>query len=365
MLILRLGLGTAEASFGPGIPLYLSWFFKRDELARRTGLFIAAAPLANSFAGSLAWLILRFASQSSIDGWRLLFIAEGFPNIVLAVLAWYVIPDSPGSAVWLDRREREIATLRLQEGQSRSNADAKERETKKELEWSKIVSTLIDPKSYIVASILFSLNVAFSSLPVFLPTIVENMGFSALSAQGMSAFPNLFAFVIVLVTATLSDHFKSRSVPLIIHALMAMSGYALLAAAPRMAHSLRYLCLFTMTAGFFSAVTMVIVWTVNIQESDEGKAVGSSILQVFGHLGSLVGQQLYPDSGAPYYAKSHAICAFFLAMAALMAFVLRMVLRAANRSQSRITARQAFRKAEEDDAPFVRGNIADEFSYIL
>ena len=366
MFFLRLCLGVAEASFGPGIPFYLSLFFKREELARRTGFFIAAAPLANSLAGGMAWLILQFSSRTNIDGWRLLFLVEGFPNIVLAVVAWHVIPDSPETIPWLNPRERNIASMRLQKIQKQHSASRinLRENSRSHLDWAKVSSTLKDPKSYLVAAILFSLNVAFSSLPVFLPTIVENMGFSPLSAQGMSAFPNLVAFGVVIVTASLSDRFESRSVPLMIHALLAMSGYALLAVAPRMPHLLRYLCLFPMMAGFFSAVTMVIVWTVNNQESDEGKAIGSSILQVFGHVGSLFGQQLYPDTSAPYYVTSHAICALSMALAAALTFVLRVLLQSAN--EKRLIQGM---KVGEDDEPFIpisrREFMSNEFMYIL
>lgn len=324
MLSLRLCLGIAEAAFGPGIPFYLSFFFRRNELARRTGIFIAAAPLANTFSGSLAWLILRVARSSSIDGWRLLFIAEGFPNIILALIAFHIIPDSPSTATWLTPKERHIAARRLSTPRTTSKPPKKS----PTLSWRNILLALKDPKSYLLASILFSLNVAFSSLPVFLPTIVSGMGFSALSAQGLSAFPNLAAFASVLLTSHLSDTYRSRSWPLVFHALLAGTGYATLALAPalRLPYLLRYLCLFPLTAGFFSAVTMVIVWTVNNQESDEGKAVGSSVLQVFGHVGSLVGQQLYPDEGAPGFVTSHAVCAGFMVVAAGMAMVLRWVL---------------------------------------
>ena len=57
MLVLRALPGVGEAAFSPEVPFLLSFFFKRDELAFRTGLFISAAHLATSFASSLAWLI--------------------------------------------------------------------------------------------------------------------------------------------------------------------------------------------------------------------------------------------------------------------------------------------------------------------
>ncbi|KAG9979522.1 MFS general substrate transporter, partial [Aureobasidium melanogenum] len=87
MLILRILLGISEAAFGPGVPFYLSFFFKRNELAFRTGLFISAAPLASSFASTLAFAIVKLGKNTAIESWRILFIIEGFPSVLVAVWA--------------------------------------------------------------------------------------------------------------------------------------------------------------------------------------------------------------------------------------------------------------------------------------
>ena len=76
ILVLRVFLGIGEAAF-VGIPFYLSFFFRKDELAFRIGLFISAAPLATSFASSLAYAIVRFGDGTGIASWRLLFLVEG------------------------------------------------------------------------------------------------------------------------------------------------------------------------------------------------------------------------------------------------------------------------------------------------
>jgi cyanate permease len=72
----------------------------------------------------------------------------------------------------------------------------------------------------------FSSNVAFASMPVFLPTILRDMGHTALTAQALTAPPYLFAFVAVLVTAYLSDRHQSRAFYIVLHALLAAAGYA-------------------------------------------------------------------------------------------------------------------------------------------
>ena len=170
MVVLRALLGLSEAAFGPGVPFYLSFFYRRNELATRVGLFISAAPLATSFASSLAYVIVQVAERSNIAGWRLLFLVEGFPSMIVAVFAWYYLPDNPSTARYFTNREKKVALLRVRKEKM---AGLKGREEKKGLQWKQILKTLMDPKCYITAAMFFSCNVAFSSLPVFLPTIIN------------------------------------------------------------------------------------------------------------------------------------------------------------------------------------------------
>jgi MFS family permease len=146
MVFLRAALGITEAAFGPGVPFYLSLFYKREELAFRTGLFISAAPLASSFASSLAWLIVKTSSDGPIAPWRALFLVEGFPSVIVAVFAWFLIPDSPGTASFLEPRQRMVAQARMGNG-GRSDYPGDRRR----FNWSEVGKTLADPKAYITA----------------------------------------------------------------------------------------------------------------------------------------------------------------------------------------------------------------------
>ena len=251
----------------------------------------------------------------------MLFIIEGFPSVLVAVWAWYWIPDSPASTPWLNARERKVATLRMRKKLQVEIAHG-------HLDWTQVRKTLSDPKSYLTAAIFFSCNVAFSSMPVFEPIIVKSIGYPPVVAQGLSALPHLFAFVVVLVVAITSDRLRTRSYPIMTVALMAMSGYILLALAEslNLAHVLRYMCLFPITAGFFSAVTLTITWTLDNQQSDEGKGTGVAMLNYIGQLGPFVGTGLYPARDAPYYTMGHAVCACFMGLIVVLTVVLRKLL---------------------------------------
>ena len=76
----------------------------------RCGMFASAAPLASTFAGALAYGIT--SGHSSLSNWRLLFLVEGLPTILLAPVAFFFIPDSPDEARFLNVEEKAIAKAR-------------------------------------------------------------------------------------------------------------------------------------------------------------------------------------------------------------------------------------------------------------
>lgn len=103
----RVCLGIVESMYGPGVPLYLSYFYPREKLGLRTGIFLSGAALANAYGGALAYGISQ--ARGSIAPWKILFIVEGVPTCLITLCAWFFIPDTPQKARFLNEREREIA----------------------------------------------------------------------------------------------------------------------------------------------------------------------------------------------------------------------------------------------------------------
>jgi len=354
LLVLRAILGISEAAFSPGVPFYLSFFYRREELALRAGIQVSAAPLAASFAGSLAYLITKLGRNGPFSPWRLLFLAEGFPSVLVAVVAWHIIPDNVATAKFLTARERKIASFRLRKQAGR---DAGDKETfdetlpavrkttyAKRLNWREMLETVQDPKCYLTAFMFLLCNIAFASMPVFLPTVIHSMGYSTLASQALSAPPYIFSFIVVLLTARASDSLQTRSVFVVFHAIMAFLGYAIIALLGQMgrgsnaANQARYLAIFPATAGFFSAITIIITWTMNNQESDAKKGMGMTILNIIGQCGPLIGTRLYPDSEGPFYVRGMTVCAMAMLLVAILAGVLRAVLVRTNAARAKSAA---------------------------
>ncbi|KAL8633787.1 hypothetical protein Q9189_000523 [Teloschistes chrysophthalmus] len=328
----------------------------REELAYRIGLQISAAPLATSFASSLAWLITKLGQNSAIAPWRMLFLVEGLPSVLASVVAWFYIPNSPGEARYLSKRERRVAVLRLQVGRSNSEHGKGGRK----FNWNEIWEALRDPKCYLTAVMFCSCNVAFSSLPVFLPTIINDMGYSSLRSQILSAPPYLLAFLVVLLTSFYSDRLSNRSLFICFHAVLAALGYASIAIAGAFEAGpmWRYWGVYPAACGFFSAVTLLITWTINNQESNTKKGTGVAILNIVGQLGPFIGTALYPESDKPFYVRGMTACALFMILVAALSLWLRRILRRKNAEIGDVSYAVIEDDADENkDEPHERSNM--------
>lgn len=157
MMVCRFFLAVAEAAYAPGIPYLLSFYYMRDELGLRCGIYFAAAPIATCFAGALAYGIT--SGHAALENWRLLFLVEGLPSIAMAFVAFYFMPDSPEKARFLNEEEKEAAKVRAirqvgQEGADRVGS----------INFQEVGLALMDVRNWITAV----------SLPTSCPSLVHS-----------------------------------------------------------------------------------------------------------------------------------------------------------------------------------------------
>jgi hypothetical protein len=189
---------------GTGVALYLSYFYPREDVGFRHSWFVCGSAISSAIAGSVACGIQQ--AKTSIASWRLIFIVEAAPTrktsvqtgqegrladhtllpssvlVGIAVFLW--LPDSIASARFLTPREKKIAEARLY----RATIDVERTKEdphagafsfiKNRLDVSNFVSALKDPFSYVSAILLFILNVGYSSIPAYLPVILQGMGYT-------------------------------------------------------------------------------------------------------------------------------------------------------------------------------------------
>lgn len=140
LMACRFFLGLTETMFGPGIPLYFSFFWPRRLMGLRFGIFLSGAALANAYSGALAYAISHI--HSFVAPWKILFIIEGAPTALLAVVCWFFLPDSPREARFLTPREREIAVHLANDSQAQPQEPGK-----RGIHWQSLMAAFADYRS--------------------------------------------------------------------------------------------------------------------------------------------------------------------------------------------------------------------------
>jgi hypothetical protein len=278
---------------------------------------------------------------------------EGIPTIFLAVIAYIYLPASPGECRFLDASQNSIISARALRGRGDDHV--------RSFKPRQIFAALYDYKNYLQAVIIFCLNCAFGSLPAYLPTILTDMGYTSLDAQGLSACPQLAAFFACVGASFLSDRLRTRGVLVVVFSVVGAAGYVMLATVS--ATGVRYFATFLVCAGVFPAVAITFTWVTDNQGSSSKRGAGLAIFGMIGQCGPILGSHIFPKSEAPYYEKGMWICAGVLLFAAATAAVLSLCLRWQNRRRDRMHG-----KSDLDHMPTDIADVGDAhpmYRYVL
>ncbi|MGA9963908.1 MAG: MFS transporter [Terriglobales bacterium] len=270
----RLLLGAAEAGFFPGVVVYLSHWFIREDRAKAGSNFMAAIPLSFIVGSPLAGWILGHP-WLGVDGWRWLFVLEGMPAILLGTVAFFYLTDWPRDAAWLAPEQRQWIERKLEE--------EKPVNPKKITAWQALLSGPV----LLLASVAFLEYFVAYTVAFWLPTILKRMsGFSDVRVGVLGMLPYVAGLFAMLINGWHSDRTQERrwhsAVPLFI-AAAALLGLITLPVSTQMS-----VALFTMllcVSGF-----LPVFWAMPSEIlSESAAAAGVGLINAVGSVAGFAG----------------------------------------------------------------------------
>ncbi|KAL1917030.1 uncharacterized protein VTP21DRAFT_5228 [Calcarisporiella thermophila] len=343
LLIARFFLGVTESGLFPGIIFYLSLWYTRNEQTIRISLFFAAATISGAFGGVLAYGIIQMAGIQGLKGWQWIFILEGLPTILVAIVSYFYLPDFPENSRFLNAREKLLCVSRLKK-------DGRQ-EGKVKFSWHQFFMVLKDWKIPMHMLIYITTSIPLYSLSLFLPSIINQLGFKdKLTAQLMSAPPYVIACLFCVLTAISADRNCERGLHVAIPSLVGCIGYILLVALQPYGAVSLYIATIITTTGVFSTVPAMLSWfTCNIGGQTK-RAVASAAIIAFGNIGGAIGGQIYrEDDKASGYIRGHIICMSCLFVAFIACCLFKWLLIRENGRRDRLTPEEYAREAAGED----------------
>lgn len=312
LLVARLALGVCEAAFGPSVVLYFSFYYTKSEYGTRVAYWFGFAAVAGAFGGLLAYGIQN--AEVLIAHWRLLFLLEGLPTVLLGTLCLFILPGRPESTDFLTPAERKLAVERINRGTS-SDIGAT-------VNYAHVVAAFLDWRIYVAGIIYFGLNCALGSLSAFLPTIISTMGFGSVALSQLMVVPPYAAAGLALVVFSyLSDKMRIRGLFIVAGCTLGGIGYLILLGVTHNQH-VRYFSTFCVAIGTYTSIALVLAWFTHNLGSETKRATGMPLFGAIGQCGSILGSHLYPLTEGPGYRRGFGTSGSLMFLAAICAFIL-------------------------------------------
>jgi len=258
-------------------------------------------------------------SLLGLHAWQWLFVLEGLPVCVLAVAVLKLLPDSPEQAAWLSETEKRTITAGL------ANDIVAEK--------SDLGVALCDARVLAIAFAGLGRGAALYGATLWMPLIVQAMGFSNLLVGFIVPVPYLASVVAIILWGYSSDRSGDRIWHVALPTLLAAFGF--FGAAVFTDDTLVLLCLTLAMMGLTAAASPHFVLASSFLRGSA--AAGSIALLNSGtSLGGFVGPFLVGvlRDQTGNYALAMAVLAFGLLVSALVILGVARILRPAETTAS-------------------------------
>ena len=276
----RFLLGLAEAGYVPGILLYLTFWFRQRELAQAIALFMTAVPVTSFVGAPLSGLILDHVYWLGVSSWRWLLMLEGVPAVVCGLLTYFLLPNRPAEARFLNQEEKDWISAELS------------REERQKLAKHRIsaVQVFTNGRVWHLISIGFALFVGVYTINFWTPQLVKSLlaGYSNTVIGLVVMIPNLAALSAMFFVSRSSDRKLERRYHAAIPAIV--GGAALLSLGTTQSVLISVALLSFAAAGVFSFYGPYLALPCEFL-TGLSAASGIALINSFSHLGAFVGPQ--------------------------------------------------------------------------
>ncbi|CCT61143.1 hypothetical protein IAQ61_005038 [Plenodomus lingam] len=329
----RFFLGFVEAAYFPGCLFYLSTWYTRKELGLRTAVLYSGSLISGAFGGLItAGITSNMDYTSGLRAWRWVFILEGIITVVIACVAFFILPNFPRTTSWLTEEERQLAVYRLEEDIGEDDWTS----TESQSFFGGLKLALLDIKTWILMILLLSI-VSSASVTNFFPTVVKTLGYDNIKTLLLTAPPYVLAVITTFANAWHADRTGERFFHIVLPLCVGVAAFILAAATTSIAP--RYVAMMLMVPGVYTGYVVALAWISNsIPRPPAKRAAALAFINAVSNTSSIYASYMYeqPPSGQqPDLTVPLSVDCGTAALAIIMTVIMRIILRRLNKKLER------------------------------
>jgi hypothetical protein len=303
---------------------------------------------------------------------------EGLATIFVGIASYWMVHDFPAEATFLtpDDRARVLRRLRADEQASASHESFQMKYFWQAVtDWKTLCFAVIymgaDGALYGTISTPFESNktrlthsfhycTAFS---LFLPTIIQQLGYTSTTANLLSVPPYAAAAVATVLIGYIADRTQQRGLCNIFASLFGIAGFSMLLGSGKPA--IQYAGVFLGALGIYPCVANTISWTSNNVEGVYKRGVMIGCVIGWGNLNGVVSSNIYRARDKPRYFLGHGVVLAYMTLFLLGGSVVTRMLLVRENVKRRAGKRDVWVEGKSEQEVLEMGDRKPDFLYTL
>ncbi|KIJ13998.1 hypothetical protein PAXINDRAFT_13121 [Paxillus involutus ATCC 200175] len=357
---LRVCLGVAEAGLFPGVAYYLTMWYPKYMYQYRVALFSAASTMAGAASGFLSFPLSHMGGVGGLEAWSWIFnagepaqILSGIVTTLAALTIAVFMADYPSTAKFLTEEQQSFVIQKRRRDTIQDQDDGQHAARQ-------VWEAFTDWQVWASCFVLISLTSPVYGITYFLPTLINDFGYSPTNTQLLTIPPYVVVSIVTLVFAHYSDKIKLRWPFIFAAQSISLTGYLINIsnASSGVKYFGLYLCLIGSSGGS-GAVT----WLANNLGGKYKRATGMAVQITVGNMGGAFASNIYRSQDAPRYLLGHGLEIMFIGMGLIAVQITVLVYKRIN---SRRDHEELVRREKGQDVDDVgKGDRALSFRYTL
>ncbi|RTE79840.1 hypothetical protein BHE90_005686 [Fusarium euwallaceae] len=304
-------LGLLMGGFIPDIVLWLTYFYKSNELPIRLAFFWTALSTSNIVGSLLAAGILQMRGVAGLGGWRWLFILEAAGTFIVGLFSWVLMPPGPcqtkswfrGKDGWFTEHEEYIMVNRLLRDDP-SKGDMNNRQAVNLPRLWKAVKDWEQWPLYIIGLMVY---IPPSPFNTYLSYILRQIGFSVFKAN-LLAIPSQFLYAVNLLIITwVSERVKERGMLSSLSNIWIFPWVLALVVLPAdMSPWVRY-ALITGLLSYPYCHAILVGWNAKNSNSVRTRAISAALYNMFVQTGNIAASNIFREDDKPLYRRGNRV----------------------------------------------------------
>jgi hypothetical protein len=245
--------------------------------------------------------------------------------VVVSLASYFFIHNYPLTAPFLSEPERSLIHARLKGDSDATNNEA--------FAWSNVRAALGDYKCWLYGLGFHTMSLPLYTLSLFLPTIINELGYTAAQAQLLTVPPYAVATILTVIIAVLAEKTKKRAPFILASSSFAIIGYIILLTAPIKKPGVSYTGTIFAAAGIYPSTAIVLSWPCANVSGQSKRATATAMTITIGNLGAVLGTQLYRPSTSPRWYLGHSFALGYLVLNLAVVGILWVCLNRENRTK--------------------------------